>query len=484
MKVIAVITAGGMGTRLWPVSRETHPKHLLKLTDGQTLLETTYRRALMIPGVGEILIVTNRETYSLLEPKLLRSHAASSLSFILEPVSRNTCAAICAASLAVHSQYGDDVCIIAMPADHVVNGRDEFVSAVERAVKAAAMNRLVMFGVPATCSETGYGYIECAERANDEGEQAMSVSRFIEKPKVDAAQRFVASGRHLWNTGILCFRPAVVLQELEDFAPQVMQAVRQATTAARDLSTGYTRISELERASFARSDDISIDHAILERSSRLSVVFCGFDWSDIGCWKAVSALAKPDLAGNRVDGDARLLDTAGCYIRSERRLVGAIGLKDMIVIDSDDALLIVPKARAQAVKQLVTELKGDGHDCVRMHRTVRRPWGCYTVLVDDDGFKVKRLVVEPGASLSLQLHRHRAEHWIVVKGIAEATIGNSVATLQPRASLFIPIGTRHRIANTGTDDLIVIEVQFGELLSEDDIVRFDDIYGRGELNDA
>ena len=479
MKIVAVILAGGMGARLWPISRETYPKYLLQLSDGLTLLEKTVSRACMIPGVVEVSIATNRETYFLIEQKCARSTADTPLTFVLEPVRRNTCAAVCGASLTARSRHGDDVFVLVLPADHLIDDLDEFAYAVERAIEAASVNRLVMFGVPATYPETGYGYIECLSDCSSVHPDVKSVNRFIEKPHIDQARQSIARG-HLWNTGMLCFRPATLWKEMDRLVPQLAHAVRQACVSARNCSSEFAEVVELEQAAFRECSDISIDQAILETSTQVSVVSCKFNWRDIGCWLAMSALAKQDSADNRIDADVRSIDTTGCYFRGGTRLIGAIGVKDLIVIDSDDALLIAAKDRAQDVKELVTELRADGHHCVHSHPTASRPWGSYTVLADGDGFKVKRLVVKPKASVSLQSHHHRDEHWVVVKGMAEAILGERVTRLRAPASTFIRAGTRHRIANIGSDDLIVVEVQFGELLSEDDIVRFEDAYGRAE----
>lgn len=478
MKIIPVIVCGGAGTRLWPASRETFPKPFLTLADGQTLLQKTYLRACALPGVEEVVVVTNRDTYFLVKDNCSEVVTDRTLGFVLEPLARNTCAAICAATQTIRDRHGDDVAILVMPADQLIHDVDALIEATQRAAEAASRGQIVTFGIVASRPETGYGYIEFDPDATAPSDAVRPVARFVEKPPVEIAEKMVADGRHLWNAGMFCFQPRVMMNELQTFAPHTVTAVDEAVRHARHSHAADGYVIELDAASFKQAEDISIDYAVIERSKVISVVPCEMGWSDIGSWQAISELMAPDSRGNRVEGEARLHDTDGCYIRTSERLVTTIGVKDLIIVDTPDALLVAAKDRVQDVKQIVAELKRDQHDSHRIHRTVQRPWGTYTVLEEGDRFKMKRIVVKPGAALSLQMHHHRSEHWIVVSGCADVVNGERVISLQPNESTYIPAGEKHRLVNPGAIDLVLIEVQCGEYLGEDDIVRFDDMYGR------
>lgn len=480
MKLIPVIICGGAGTRLWPASRESYPKPLLKLPDGQSLLQKTVSRARQLAGVDEIVLVTNRDTYFLVKDECLDSDVQGvQLGFVLEPEARNTAAAISAACEVVRSRHGEDAIILVLPADHLIENEAAFGGAVTEAISTATAGRIVTFGIRPNAPETGFGYIEVAEPVTGEHCVAQGVVRFVEKPTIAVAEQLVADGRHLWNAGIFCFAAETMLAELAAYVPDVVTAsVDAVSSASASVSDdGYTL--ELDAPSFAKATNISIDYAVMERSSQVWVVPCDIGWSDIGSWLAVSELTEPDTKGNRVDGLAFLHDVGGCFIRNDGdRVIGAVGVDDLLIVDTPDALLIAHKERAQDVKQIVSMLKHDNHESARLHRTVHRPWGTYTVLEEGDRFKMKRIVVKPGASLSLQKHHHRSEHWIVVSGCADVVNGEQVISLQPNESTYIPAGHKHRLINPGVMDLVLIEVQCGEYLGEDDIVRFDDVYGR------
>ncbi len=480
MNIIPVIICGGAGTRLWPVSREAFPKPLLKLADGQSLLQKTFLRASHVANVDEVVIVTNRETYFLTKDECVEADSnISRLGFILEPSARNTAAAIGVAAEVVRQQHGADAIMLVMPADHLVDDEIAFGAAVQHAARAAQEGRIVTFGIRPTKPETGYGYIEFESKPLPGADAVHKVVQFVEKPKLAVAEELVAGGRHLWNAGMFCFTAETMLAELEKYAPSVLEpAVAAVIDAKRSTSKdGYT--VELDGAQFARAEDISIDYAVMERSDNVNVVPCEMGWSDIGSWLSISELTAPDARGNRIHGEAELYEVDNCFIRSEDgRMIGAVGVQDLIVVDTADALLIATRERAQDVKQIVAKLKKVNHDAYRLHRTVHRPWGTYTVLEEGDRFKMKRIVVKPNAQLSLQMHHHRSEHWIVVSGCADIVNGEQIISLQPNESTYIPAGHKHRLINPGVMDLVLIEVQCGEYLGEDDIVRFEDVYGR------
>lgn len=479
MKIIPVIICGGAGTRLWPVSREAFPKPLLKLPDGQSLLQKTFLRASRVATDHEVVVVTNRETYFLTKDECVEVDSDTKrLGFVLEPTARNTAAAIGVAAQVVQEKHGDDAIMLVMPADQLIENEQAFVEAVQHAAAAAQAGRIVTFGIKPTSPETGFGYIEFDEAPLSGSQAVHRVVRFVEKPELAVAEKLIAGGRHLWNAGMFCFTAAALLAELGQHAPGVAEPVQAAVATAKrsESNDGFT--IELDATEFRKAEDISIDYAVMERSANVNVVPCELGWSDIGSWLAISELTPADGRGNRVDGEAELFDTDNCFVRSDERFIGVVGMRDMIVVDTADALLIAARDRAQDVKQIVAYLKRSNHDAYRLHRTVHRPWGTYTVLEEGDRFKMKRIVVRPGASLSLQMHHHRSEHWIVVSGCADIVNGDKVISLQPNESTYIPAGHKHRLINPGVVNLVLIEVQCGEYLGEDDIVRFEDVYGR------
>lgn len=480
MNIIPVIICGGAGTRLWPVSREAFPKPLLKLADGQSLLQKTFLRARDVIEAAEVLIVTNRETYFLTKDECVEVDSpASQIGFVLEPTARNTAAAIGVAAEVVRQRHGPDALMLVIPADQLIQDEEAFRVAALRAAEAAAHGALVTFGIRPTSPETGYGYIQHEAAAVSDSEGVHKVVRFVEKPERSVAERMVAEGTYLWNAGMFCFRPDTMLEELAQYAPAVYQPALAAVEHAKCSTSDDGYMIELDARQFSTAESISIDYAVMERSARVQVVPCELGWSDIGSWQSISELTAPDPRGNRIHGTAELHDVDNCFIRSDDgRLIGAVGVHDLIVVDTSDALLIAARDRAQDVKHIVGRLKAAKHDAFRLHRTVHRPWGTYTVLEEGERFKMKRIVVKPGASLSLQLHHHRSEHWIVVSGCAQIVNGEKVVLLQPNESTYIPAGHKHRLSNPGVVNLVLIEVQCGEYLGEDDIVRFEDVYGR------
>lgn len=472
--LIPVILSGGAGTRLWPVSREAHPKPFMQLPDGQTLLNKTYRRAASLPGVQEIVTVTNRDYYFRTKDEFLAAHTGQTGAYLLEPVGRNTAPALALAALFCAERYGVDAPMLVLPADHLIANQTAFAEAVAVALELARLGRLVTFGIQPTAPETGYGYIEAGESLG----VGRAVRRFVEKPDHATATDYVASGRFYWNSGMFCFQAGRLLEEMAAACPDVLAAARHCWAQTVAKVPVDSAMIELDTDSFKQQPDISIDYAVMEKSTNVAVVPCDLGWSDIGSWNALGQLVQPDENGNRCIGDAVLVDTANTFIQSEQHLVAAVGVTDLLIVDTADAVLVAHKDKAQDVKQVVQRLKQNGHEAYRHHRTVFRPWGSYTVLEEGPRFKIKRIEVKPGASLSLQMHHHRSEHWIVVSGMAKVVNGERELYVNTNESTYIPAGHKHRLENPGKLDLVMIEVQSGDYLGEDDIVRFEDKYGR------
>lgn len=470
MQLIPVILCGGAGSRLWPVSRELHPKPFIRLEDGQSLLQKAFLRGAALPGVEEILTVSNRELFFKTEDAYREvNQAGLATSYILEPFGRNTSAAIAAAALRVVEQHGADALMLVLAADHLISDQAAFAEAVAKAAALAEQGALVTFGIQPDRPETGYGYIEAV---------GSTVLRFVEKPSLETAEAYVDSGRFLWNSGMFCFKAHAMLSAMEQFCPEILAATRTCVAQSRgSAGAAFSQLS-LDADSFALVADKSIDYAVMEKSSQVAVVPCNIGWSDIGSWAALGDLTEADEQGNRVEGEAVLHDVANCYILSNKRMVGAVGISDLIIVDTPDALLVADKSKAQDVKHLYAALKAQGHEAHKHHLTMYRPWGTYTVLEEDPAYKIKRIEVKPGASLSLQMHHHRSEHWIVVSGMAKVVNGERELFVGTNESTYIPAGHKHRLENPGLLNLVMIEVQSGQYLGEDDIVRFEDIYGR------
>ena len=469
--LIPVILCGGAGSRLWPVSRELHPKPFMRLADGQSLLQKAFLRGANLPGVTEVLTVTNRDLFFKTDDEFraVNPQQRVATSFVLEPMGRNTAAAVAMAALQVQKDHGDDALMLVLPADHLIGDSAAFSTAVVEAQSLAAKGRVVTFGIKPEGPETGFGYIE--GEGND-------VRRFVEKPDLQTAMEYVASGRYWWNSGMFCFTAGTMLAEMAAHCPAILEASRACLEKSRIVSGKGVQQVELEVESFSEVPDDSIDYAVMEKTKQISLVPCSIGWSDIGSWAAVGGLSEPDASGNRVQGEARMFDSKNNYVQSSDRMVGLVGVDDLIVIDTPDALLVVNRDRSQDVKQIYSQLKAQGHEAHKLHRTVHRPWGTYTVLEDGKMFKIKRIEVKPGAALSLQMHYHRSEHWIVVSGAAQIVNGDKDILLQTNESTYIPAGHKHRLINPGSIDLVMIEVQSGQYLGEDDIVRFSDQYGR------
>ena len=477
MTLVPVIICGGAGSRLWPVSRSAHPKPFIELPDGGNLIRKTYSRALALEAVSEVLTITNRDLYfKTLDEYCAQNPQFNRLSFVLEPFGRNTAAAVALAAQEVVRTHGQDAIMLVLPADHLIDNQAAFADAVSAASALASEGWLVTFGVKPEYPETGYGYIQ---KDNDVPlGKGFKVKRFVEKPGLETAQGYLASGEYFWNSGMFCFRAATLLEEMALCAPDVFSAVEQCLACSGTMQGDSHRSLHLDPESFSRVPDISIDFALMERSSRVATVPCDIGWSDIGSWNAMSELSPADEQGNRVEGEAIFHGARNNYVRSQRRLAALVGVEDLIIVDTPDALLVAHKNHAQDIKSITEQLKTSGHQSHLDHTTVRRPWGTYTTLEEGLRFKIKRIVVKPQGSLSLQMHHHRSEHWIVVSGMARVVNNDREFLLNTNESTFIPAGHTHRLENPGVIDLVLIEVQSGDYLGENDIVRFEDIYGR------
>ena len=475
-RVLPVVLSGGSGTRLWPVSREQHPKQLQPLLGGESLLQDTLRRLEGLPLAAPI-IVSNQE-YRFVTAEQMRQLGLAAWTLLLEPAGRNTAPALTAAALYAIRDGADPV-LLATPADHHVRNVEAFRAAVLQGLPEAERGAVVTFGIIPDRPETGYGYIEA--RTDSPGSMVRVLVAFAEKPDLAAAQSYLAGGQHLWNSGIYMLRASVWLKTIGHFAPEILAACRKAVEGAHD-DGDFVR---LDAAAFAASPADSIDYAVMEKLPAARelgipgrVVALDAGWSDVGAWDALWQAIDRDVDGNAVKGDVWLEDSHGNLVIAEHGLVACIGCEDMVVVETADAVLIAPKARTQEVKRIVSRLKAAGRSEVALHRKVHRPWGWYDSIDRGERFQVKRIVVRPGATLSLQLHHHRAEHWVVVCGTAKVTRGDEIILLSENESTYIPLGVKHRLENPGQIPLEIIEVQSGSYLGEDDIVRFEDNYGR------
>lgn len=473
-----VILCGGTGSRLWPLSRESHPKQFLDLTQtGQSMLQMTVTRLNGLNTIAAPLAICNQE-HRFLVAEQLQSIGSKSSGILLEPVARNTAPAVALAAFSALEQ-DPDALLLVLPADHCINDTVAFQAAITSASAAAALDYLVTFGIVPVASETGYGYIERGEKLNATSE-AFAIERFIEKPDQATAECYIADPRFSWNSGMFLFRASQLLEQLQQHAPAIFDACQSAyQNAYHDLD--FIRVDE---QAFSACPSDSIDYAVMEKTDRGAMVPLDAGWSDVGSWSAIWDISNKDADGNVLVGDALIESSENSFIFSDSRLVTAVGISDTVVIETADAVLVADKNRVQQVKSLVTSLKSQSRQEGALHKMVFRPWGSYESICESDRFQVKKIVVNPGQQLSLQMHHHRAEHWIVVKGTAEVTCEDKAAghdkvfNLKEDQSTYIPLGHRHRLANPGKIPLELIEVQSGSYLGEDDIVRFDDDYGR------
>jgi mannose-1-phosphate guanylyltransferase/mannose-6-phosphate isomerase len=466
-----VILSGGSGTRLWPMSRTLYPKQLLTLLGRESLLQQTVRRIAERETFAPPLLVANEE-HRFIIAEQLREIAVVPRALLLEPVGRNTAPAACIAALALTETEPDPLMLL-MPSDHTIGDVDAFVDAIGRAAAAAEAGALVSFGIAPERAETGYGYIR-RDGELDGVKGVFAVAEFVEKPGPEQAEKYIESGEHSWNSGIFLFPARVYLDELERLRPDMVAACRQAlATAQRD--SDFIRLG---KDAFSTCAADSIDYAVMEHTRRAAVVPVSMGWSDVGSWDALWEMGSKDQHGNSLEGNVVAEETRNCYLRSEAGLIAAIGIEDLVVVATDDAVMVAPRNRTQEVRKLVARLVRDRRDEADALPTVHRPWGSFKSLHNGHRVQVKHILVKPGGKLSLQMHHHRAEHWVVVQGTAKIVRGEEEMILTEDQSTYIPLGTAHRLENPGKIPLHLIEVQSGSYLGEDDIVRLEDSYGR------
>jgi mannose-1-phosphate guanylyltransferase/mannose-6-phosphate isomerase len=472
MKIYPIILSGGAGTRLWPLSRAVLPKQLLPLVTEKTMLQETALRVSGVPEMQAPLIVCGND-HRFLVAEQMREAGIKPLAILLEPVGRNTAPAVAAAANYVKA-IDTDAMMLVLPADHVINDVPAFHAAVERAAALAREGALATFGIVPTAPETGYGYIKSGDVVKGAVGDGYQVERFVEKPDRATAETFVKAGTYFWNSGMFLFRADAYLRELEQYAPEMAKA------AAAAVQNDYSDLDfcRLDEAAFTSSPSDSIDYAVMEKTRHAVVVPADIGWSDVGSWSALHEVQPKDGNGNVTRGDVYLDDVTGSLVRAESRIVAVVGVKDVVVVETNDAVLVAHKDQVQRVKQIVDHLKSQDRTEHLMHRKVFRPWGSYEGIDVGERFQVKRIIVNPGGKLSLQMHHHRAEHWVVVSGTARVTCGDEAKLLTENESTYIPIGMNHRLENPGKVPLHLIEVQSGSYLGEDDIVRFEDVYQR------
>lgn len=473
-KIIPTILSGGSGTRLWPLSRDKYPKQFVPKLTGETssLIEATLRRIGAGTDFAAPIVVCNNDHRFLVADALAQA-GTQAQAIILEPVGRNTAPAVAVGALRAFESGGDDAVLAVMPSDHLVRDEPAFIAGIKRAAAIAATGKLVLFGITPTHAHTGYGYIKRGTPLNAEA-NVFAVDRFVEKPDGATAESYIAAGDYLWNSGIFVLHARTFLDELQRLAPDVLAAARAALNAAQhDL-----QFLRLDKTAFEQSPKISIDTAVMEKTERAAVLPLAAGWSDVGSWSSLWEVTQHDDHGNAVRGDAILTDTSGCYVHSPNALVTTIGVKDLVIVDTADAVLVADRTRAQEVASLVTLLKASNRREHSHHLRCHRPWGYFETLSLGSRFQVKLLHVKPGGRLSKQMHHHRSEHWVVVRGTAKVTIGDAENLVHENESVYITAGQWHRLENPGKLELEIIEVQIGSYLEEDDIIRSDDAYNR------
>lgn len=471
MKLVSVVLSGGAGTRLWPASRHAFPKPFLEL-GGSSLLAQAIQRG-QACGTGELVVITNQDYLFLTRGVISRLNDPPNTSYLLEPKGRNTGPAITLAALHCERNYGRNAVMLVLPADHLIPDTAAFVACAMDAAELARQQRLVVFGIHPTAPETAFGYVE-VEHVSRRSQPAL---RFVEKPDLETAQAYIATGRYYWNSGMFCFTAGAILEALAEHAPHALE------TARRAYETSETRgpATEFDSHLFGVQPDISIDYAVMEKARNVSVVPAKFGWSDVGSWPAVAQSHTADASGNTFVADVVSVDTQGTHVQVDShgpKIVATVGVKDLVVVDTPDALLVAHKDKAQSIKMVVDALRARGDKTTHYPAAVHRPWGNYATLKEETGYKVKRIVVKPGESLSLQYHYQRAEHWVVVQGTALVRIGDRELRTEAGQYRHIPAKEKHRLSNIGSEDLVVVEIQCGAYLGEDDIVRLADTYGR------
>ncbi|MFC1798910.1 mannose-1-phosphate guanylyltransferase/mannose-6-phosphate isomerase [Thermodesulfobacteriota bacterium] len=471
--IVPVILAGGSGTRLWPLSREMHPKQLINLVDEKTMLQETILRLSGLENIGNPIIICN-DSHRFIVAEQLREIEITTESILLEPTGRNTAPALAIAALKLISQ-GLDPLLLILPADHIIKDASAFHDALNSGKPFAQEGSLVTFGIVPEMAETGYGYIRKGDQLSGPGStEVFKIAEFVEKPDKNTAEEYFKSGLYCWNSGIFMFKASQVIGELKKYAPEIVKACERTLNSGKE-DLDFFR---LDAKSFEACPSNSIDYALMEKTDKGVMVSLKAGWNDLGSWEALWKVGKKNQNGNVMQGDVLTHDVKNSYLRATHRMIAAVGLENHIVIETTDAVLISPLDRVQEVKQLVDQLRSDKRPEAFLHRKVYRPWGAYEGIDISSRFHVKRITVNPGSILSLQKHFHRAEHWIVVKGIAIVTKGDDKFLLKEDESTYIPLGETHRLENPGKIDLELIEVQSGSYLGEDDIVRFEDVYGR------
>jgi mannose-1-phosphate guanylyltransferase/mannose-6-phosphate isomerase len=466
-----VILSGGSGTRLWPLSRAALPKQFLPLVTDKTMFQETLLRLQGFPGMAAPLLICNNE-HRFLAAEQLRDINIQPLSLILEPMGRNTAPAVATAAFAALAK-DTDAMLLVLPADHLIQNTQGFHSAINAALDLAQQDKLVTFGIKPNSPATGFGYIERGSILNA-AKNSFSVARFVEKPDLATARQFLASGNFFWNSGMFVFKASVYLNELKRLRPDIYAAAQLAWQQ----STNDMDFCRLDEAAFSKCPSESIDYAVMEHTQAAAMVTVDIGWSDIGSWSSLSDVSAKDAKGNALRGDVFVAETSNSYVRAESRMVAAIGVKDVVIVETADAVLVMHKDFAQDVKQAVEYLKQAERTEHLVHRRVYRPWGYYEGIDVGENFQAKRIMVKPGSKLSLQMHHQRAEHWVVVSGKARVTRGEDLLVLHANQSTYIPLGVKHRLENIGDEPLYLIEVQSGAYLGEDDIVRFEDDYKR------
>lgn len=473
--MIPVILSGGSGTRLWPLSRSSYPKQFLPITEEKTLFQLTLERISKLnqelANFQNPIIVTNENHRFIVAEQLRQQKTAAQI--LLEPIARNTAPAIAAAAELALS-HGEDPVLLILAADHVIKQQEAFNQAVAVGLSAAEAGKLVTFGIVPTAPETGYGYIKSQNKIEQTQLQSYPVAQFVEKPNFETAQQYLADGFYLWNSGMFMFKASIYLQELEKFNPAI---VKNAKNAIRESKNDLDFV-RLDKASFEQCPEDSIDYAVMEKTEHAVVVPLNANWNDVGAWNSVWEVSQKDENGNSIRGDVITQDTHNSLIHAETRLVSTLGLQNVVVIETADAVLVADQAKVQDIKKIVERLKNTHRSEIDQHRKVYRPWGSYDSINHGSRYQVKCIVVNPGQKLSLQMHHHRAEHWIVVNGTAKVRKGDETVLLTENQSIYIPLGETHALENPGKVPLELIEVQSGSYLGEDDIVRFEDLYGR------
>ncbi len=470
MVLYPVILSGGAGTRLWPLSRASLPKQLLVLHGERTMIQDTVLRAALPDAAAPLLLCS--EAHRFLVAEQMQEIGVQPRAIVLEPMGRNTAPAAAVAAL-ITAETNPEGVIVLLPSDHVVRDTASFAKAVAIAADAGREKHIVTFGMAPTGPETGYGYVHRGA-ALEKIEGAFRVRQFVEKPDLETAKSYIADGGYFWNSGMFVFRADVLIAEMEKHAPEILAASREALVKAKR-DADFVR---LDADAFVKAPSISIDYALMEKTDRAAIVPASIGWSDVGAWSALWDIREQDEQNNVLLGDVVAHESTGSYVHSHKRLTALVGIKDLVVIDTDDALLIADKSRAQDVKAIVDHLKNENRTEHADHKRVSRPWGTYETIDLGPRHQVKHIMVKPGGRLSLQMHHKRAEHWVVVEGVAQVTVGDKVSTLRENESVFIPLGEKHRLENLGDKPMRLVEVQCGGYLGEDDIVRFEDVYGR------